>query len=605
MKKQTILIVEDDLKNLKLTRTVLEIGDYQVLEAETAEHGIELAREYPPDLILMDIQLPKMDGLTATRLIKQDSELKAIPVVALTSHAMQGDQQEAVSAGCDGYISKPIDTKIFLTQIAGYLKTEDRSKSQAEEPPIIKPKILIVDDDRDNVKLIKAKLSGQAYVIDTAYDGIQALTQLEQEPPDLILLDIMMPGIDGFEVTRRIKADPATAEIPIILLTALDGAEDKARGMQVGADEYLTKPVKTVELRARVSSLLKLSNYKSRLQIRVESERQLYYNNRNRAEPLKRPHGQNVLIVEDDPKDINLLAEYLKAQPYGIQAVKNASDALKFLLNEKVDLVLLDIMLPDIDGFKLCQQIKASDDTRDVQVIFITGLDGLESKIKGIEQGADDYLVKPINRLELLARIEVLLKKKAYLDQLHNHCKLAMKTGINDGLTGLYSRSYFQLNLGLELKRTAHHGHMTALILVDFEQVSQIGTDCEYPLQDFLLRELACLVKSSVREIDVVARYAQYMFAVTLPYIDPELAKRIAEKIRARIRGYQLPDRALIEMEMIEPNLAVAVAPIDAVEADELIQRAIEMLSQVQCGSTNRFVTSYDRKDSQPSRTRH
>lgn len=121
MENRTILIIEDNELNMKLVRSMLQLGHYQVLEARDAESGIQLAREHSPDLILMDIQLPGMDGLHATRIIREDPNLAGIPVVALTSYAMQGDEQKAREAGCIGYIAKPIDTRKFPDILAGYL----------------------------------------------------------------------------------------------------------------------------------------------------------------------------------------------------------------------------------------------------------------------------------------------------------------------------------------------------------------------------------------------------------------------------------------------------------------------------------------------------
>ena len=121
MGNRTILIVEDDALNMKLVRVLLSTKQYGILEALDAETGIQLAREHNPDLILMDIQLPKMDGLRAVKIIKEDCALRDIPVVALYSHAMYGDEKKAKQAGCNGYITKPIDTRSFLTTIACYL----------------------------------------------------------------------------------------------------------------------------------------------------------------------------------------------------------------------------------------------------------------------------------------------------------------------------------------------------------------------------------------------------------------------------------------------------------------------------------------------------
>ncbi len=122
MKSKAVLVIENDMINMKLVKVLLTIGKYQVLEACDAEKGIALAREHRPDLILMDIQLPEMDGLCATRMIKEDEALKVIPVIALTAYTMPGDDKKAMEAGCTAYITKPIDTRKFLQTIAKYLK---------------------------------------------------------------------------------------------------------------------------------------------------------------------------------------------------------------------------------------------------------------------------------------------------------------------------------------------------------------------------------------------------------------------------------------------------------------------------------------------------
>ena len=125
MKIKTILVIEDNKLNMKLVNGLVKIGKYRMIEAIDAESGIELIREQRPDLVLMDIQLPGMDGLSATKIIKEDPELKDIPIVALTSYAMQGDEEKALAAGCTGYITKPIDTRNFLKTISQYLKDEN------------------------------------------------------------------------------------------------------------------------------------------------------------------------------------------------------------------------------------------------------------------------------------------------------------------------------------------------------------------------------------------------------------------------------------------------------------------------------------------------
>ncbi len=127
MPKGTLLVIEDNPKNMKLVRDLLQIGRYQVLEATDAESGIKLAREHQPDAILMDLKLPGMDGLSATRIIRADAELKDTTIAALTAHVMQGIEEKARRAGCDEFIPKPIDTRSFLDTIS---KLVEKSRQQ-------------------------------------------------------------------------------------------------------------------------------------------------------------------------------------------------------------------------------------------------------------------------------------------------------------------------------------------------------------------------------------------------------------------------------------------------------------------------------------------
>jgi CheY-like chemotaxis protein len=119
---ETILVIEDNELNMKLVRSLLKMGNYDVIEAIDAEKGMQLVRKNHPDLILMDIQLPGMDGLSATKILKADPVLQEIPIVALTSHAMEGDDKKALDVGCNGYIAKPIDTKNFLATIGQFIQ---------------------------------------------------------------------------------------------------------------------------------------------------------------------------------------------------------------------------------------------------------------------------------------------------------------------------------------------------------------------------------------------------------------------------------------------------------------------------------------------------
>ena len=256
MAGERILLVEDNPVNRRLAQFLLKSQGYIVYEAATGGEALELARTHLPDLILMDLQLPGLDGFAATRILKEDAATADIPVVALTAYAMKGDREKALEAGCDGYITKPIDTKEFPFAVSRYLASA--GAKGVESGVGTGAKILVVDDNEQNLALIRTILRRNGHDSVLARSGEEALRQVLQDPPDLIILDVMMPGMDGIEVCRRLKDDEETRLIPIVIMTALDQPEDKIRGIEAGADDFLTKPVNQPELVARVRTALKL-----------------------------------------------------------------------------------------------------------------------------------------------------------------------------------------------------------------------------------------------------------------------------------------------------------------------------------------------------------
>jgi CheY-like chemotaxis protein len=249
MAGERILVVEDNETSMKLFRDVLQAKGYSTLEATTGEDGVELARTLGPALVLMDVQLPGIDGVEALAQLRGDERTSAIPVVALTAQAMRGDSERFLGVGFDGYLSKPVDVVELIRVVA--------STAIASARPA---KILVVDDIPENVRLLEAVLVPRGYEVVTATDGLAALGLVETEEPDLILLDVVMPGLDGYAVCRHLRANDATAVLPVIMVTSSVGQE-KRKAIEAGADDFIAKPFNHDELLTRVQSLLRIKRY--------------------------------------------------------------------------------------------------------------------------------------------------------------------------------------------------------------------------------------------------------------------------------------------------------------------------------------------------------
>jgi CheY-like chemotaxis protein len=232
-----ILIIDDNPNNLRLAADILRDAGCQVEQAVDAEEAVAMLASMTPDLILMDIALPGMDGLTLTRQLKADARWQHIPVVALTASAMKGDEEKALAAGCQAYITKPIDTRRFAPLILGFLPP------RSEDAPSPKT-VLIVDDYPVNRMLLRGGLEPEGLTVLEAGNGVEALAVLEREPVDAVISDILMPSMDGFRLCHEIrKGGGPRASVPFILYTSTyNSPSDRELAQTVGADDYIVKP---------------------------------------------------------------------------------------------------------------------------------------------------------------------------------------------------------------------------------------------------------------------------------------------------------------------------------------------------------------------------
>lgn len=454
-----------------------------------------------------------------------------------------------------------------------------------------KRKILIVDDDPTSLKILESMLPCEHYEIIKASNGKEALEVAFDQLPDLILLDIMMPDIDGFDVTRTIKRDPRTKNIPVILVTALDDPENKVIGLEAGAEELLNKPVHTTELHARVNSMLRLKQYRDQLSIRTLTG--VSYSNIPKLQEdiyKQKEEIPLILLVEDNDVDAKIVENALREQPLRLEMVKEGKEVIDFVNKKNVDLILLDILLPDMDGFEICRRLK--ENHKDIQVVIVTCLDDLESKIKGVELGADDFLVKPIVGRELKARIKVLLEKKGHLDSLRSHYEAALDSAILDWLTGLYNHGFFQQFLDYELRRALHQGFPVGLIMIDVDNFKLYNDKLGHSAGDAILRELGQIVRNTVREVDLAARYGGEEFSVVLPYTDKEGARKVAERIHRAITSHDFFHDESIELGNPTVSMGVSMFPEEASTKKELIEKADKMLYKAKRQGKNQFCMS-------------
>lgn len=442
-------------------------------------------------------------------------------------------------------------------------------------------RVLVVDDEPRNIKLLSAHLNAEGYEVLAASNGEEALQMAGSENPDLILLDIMMPEMDGFEATRRLKVDPLTQHIPVVLVTSLDGSESRVKGLDAGADEFLTKPVNRAELLVRVRALLRMKQMQDELLNRREIASRL--NNNGRAGSAD--HA-TVLVVEDDLRMGKQISDILRSSGYQTVEAISIAAAREVVAHIMPDLILLDRLLPDGDGLVLLDEWKADAQLSNVPLIIITGISDLNRKIEGIEHGADDYLIKPIENNEMLARIRAGLRRSsAQLALRQDIDRLKMDT-VTDRLTGVRNRHYLDADLEHRFSQSRRNPQRAfSLAMLDIDHFKQVNDQYGHMIGDTVLRRVAQLLQQTARTADIVTRYGGEEFCVVMPETESAAAQHAAERLRQTVADHKFDG---IGDESVTVSLGVATFSSDDKHDVELLARADAALYQAKAGGRNR-----------------
>ena len=443
-----------------------------------------------------------------------------------------------------------------------------------------KGRVLVVDDQPANVKLLGVKLSSAGYEVLKAYSGEEAVEISRKLQPDIILLDIIMPGMDGFEVTERLKQDPETSTIPIVLLTSLAGVDDNVRGLDAGADDFLSKPVNQTELFTRVRSLMRLKELQDQLRAR---EKSFVHSAQELSEP-GRMKQNIILVVEDDEKTAKQMRKVLESDGYDTVVAKDSQSALAIINTSTPDLILIDIILPEVSGLELVQRLKTDPSLEDVPIIMNSVLADLETRVKGIDLGADDYLVKPVNSLEMLARVRANLRKKAVRQQLRRDLDALFKQSITDSLTGLYTRQYLITIAEREITSSKRYNRPFSALMLDIDHFKRLNDTFGHLSGDSVLKELGNILTNNIRTCDVAARYGGEEFIVILSDTNLQGALVTAERLRVAVETYPFPE---VGGEKITMSVGVTELRANDINVNSLIKRADEALYMVKKDGRN------------------
>ncbi|MDA5638305.1 MULTISPECIES: PleD family two-component system response regulator [Agrobacterium] len=451
-------------------------------------------------------------------------------------------------------------------------------------------RVLVVDDIPANVKLLEARLLAEYFDVVTAEDGFKALAICDKEQVDIILLDIMMPGMDGFEVCERLKANPNTAHIPVVMVTALDQPSDRVRGLKAGADDFLTKPVNDLQLIARVKSLVRLKAVSDELRLRAETARQIGIEEMLRSDGLMQTPGR-VLVADGRASSQERIVRALKPVAE-VDAVTEPQAALLKAASNPFELVIVNSNFEDYDPLRLCSQLRSLERTRFLPLLLVAEQGADDMVARALDLGVNDYILRPIDPNELVARTLTQIRRKRYNEHLRLNLQHTMELAIVDGLTGLNNRRYLDSHLKILFDRAAVRGRPISICMTDIDRFKLVNDTYGHDVGDEVLREFAARIRSTVRGADLACRYGGEEFVVVMPDTPMELAASVAERLRAIMEDKPFYVRSIDRELSITASLGIATSSGAFGAPDEILKQADKALYEAKHAGRNRVVAA-------------
>jgi two-component system cell cycle response regulator len=451
-------------------------------------------------------------------------------------------------------------------------------------------RILVVDDIAANVRLLEAKLAAEYFEVVTASSGGEALQIIERNVPDIVLLDVMMPEMDGFEVCSRIRANPKTRFLPVVMVTALSDPSDRVRGLEAGADDFLTKPVNDLALFARVRSLVRLKMMMDEWRMREQTSGQFDV---LAAEPEPGPEDDKnaeILLVESFQPAAQRIVGVLTGDGNKVEVADSLAKGMEAANKARQDLIITNIQVAGEDGLRLCSHLRSQEDTRQVPILLIVEDYDMPRLIKGLDIGASDYLMKPIDPNELLARVRIQIRRRRYQDRLRANYERSLSLALTDSLTGLYNRRYAMRHLEGLMRRVAATGKTMGVLMCDLDRFKSVNDSYGHAAGDEVLKQFGHRATACMRNIDMLARMGGEEFVAFLPDTDGPTALRIAERLVKKVAETPMQVEGAPSGELtVTVSVGVASTSME-MPGEDLIKMADAALYRAKEGGRNQAV---------------
>jgi two-component system, cell cycle response regulator len=449
-------------------------------------------------------------------------------------------------------------------------------------------RVLVVDDILANVKLLEARLSAEYFEVLTACNGREALDILSRERVDVVLLDVMMPGMDGYEVCRRIKAEQRMQHLPVIMVTALDQASDRVQGLEAGADDFLSKPVDDVALVTRVKNLARLKVLADEMLMRAKTSQQMNMDDATHVNWVEAGNNGSILVIDDVLRSSNRLADALN-KLHTVHVEADGTAALARLSKGGVDCVIVSLSMEKTDGLRLCSQMRSIDATRHLPIIIVVEPGEDARLLRALDMGVNDYLTRPLDRNEVVARVRTQVARKRHTDVLRNSIEQSVEMAITDGLTGLHNRRYMETHLRQLVQKARDGGRPLSVLVADIDFFKRVNDTYGHDAGDAVLREFASRFRRNTRGIDLACRMGGEEFVIIMPETDIGRAFQVGERLRACVAAEPFHINSETRLRV---TASVGIATLERREdtPETLFRRADQALYAAKRDGRNRVV---------------
>ena len=410
-----------------------------------------------------------------------------------------------------------------------------------------KPVVLVVEDDLPTSELFTVNLIKSGYSVIHAYDGIEAVEKAREYKPFAILLDVMIPKKDGWEVLSDLKSDDITKSIPVVITSMID---NKDLGYALGATDYLVKPIDRETLIKTLSEFTLTTKRKKR--------------------------QVNILLIDDEEITHEMIAKILEPAGFNLLHAYTGDEGLKLAIEYKPDLILLDLIMPDVNGFEVAENIKKHPVSSQIPIFIITSKDLTVEERMRLSNNIDRVIGKRIFSSEELTR------SIRELELIYPH-----KAGLFDDVTGLLDHNYFNIRLAQEINRAKRYQIAFSVILIDVDNFKDYNDLVGSFHSDIALKKIADIFKKSLRGSDVVVRFGYDEFAIILNNTLKEPALYVANRFLSSIKEYPFYKEEELLSKLLTATFVVASYPEDGETPEEIISKIFNKLCELKSAGGN------------------